>query len=329
MKKFDVCAMGNGIVDILINVTDAELAELGWEKGSWGMITENDVAQVVGKFQDRGNTLASGGSLANSLILFTQLGGNGAFCTSIGDDQFGKFFVKEFSEIGANLVSEVTSSKLTGSCLTLITPDAERTMRVCLGASQDFSKEHVEEGVIADSEWVFLEGYILPGGKLSEEAIDYTMELAKKYNSRIALTVSAVPVIENHRDKLEQILRVAELVFANELEAKAYAQVGDLNEAIDILSDKIPHVVITAGAEGAFVCCDGAEMQIPACKCVPVDLTGAGDAFAGAYLYAFTHGYTPKEAAERATLMSREIITRKGARYNGDINVLRDIFIKA
>ena len=326
MKSYDLCAMGNGIVDILIEVSDEELKNLGWEKGSWGMISTSEVDEVVKKFSDREQALASGGSAANSMIMFAQLGGKGAFFASLGDDKLGKHFISEFESFGATFGSRVTSSAPTGCCLSMITPDAERTMRVCLGASNDFAENQMSEDIIANSDWMLVEGYLFSGGKIALDAINWTLKLADKHSTKIAMTVSAVPIIENYRSEVEKVLAKTELLFANEIEAQVLANTKDLSQAVDILSAQVPCVVVTVGPEGAYICCDGAQMQVPACKCTPVDLTGAGDAFAGAYLYGITHGYTPRECGERAARMSKEIITRKGARYTGSVEELRNIF---
>ena len=326
MKRLDLCAMGNGVVDVLIEVSDAELADLGWAKGSWGVINQDEVEAVTKKFADREQGLVSGGSVANSLLIFEQLGGKGVFLASLGDDKLGKHFANDFKSYGVTLGADVTSPLSTGCCISLISPDAERTMRICLGAAEEFNVTHIKEECIAASEWLFIEGYLFSGGEVAVAAIEKALDIAKKNGTKVAVTTSAVPIVENHHAALGEVLTRSELVFANEAEAQAYAGVDSVQQAVDFMADIVPNTVVTVGAEGAYICCDGAQLLIPAFPCTPVDLTGAGDAFAGSYLYGVSHGYTPKESGMRAARMSKEIIMHKGARYLGDSEDLKRIF---
>ena len=231
----------------------------------------------------------------------------------LGRDQHGDFFKKDFEELGIRLEAEFFGEKPTGFCLVLVTPDSERTMAAGLGAAGLFSGEHVKEELIAMSRWLLVDGYMFvkPAGL---SAVRRALECAESSGCRVALTFSADFVINSRRDEILAALGRAELLFVSRAEATALSGELDWHEALHKLRDLVPGVVITAGSLGALASFEGEEVFAPACVCHAVDTTGAGDMFAGAFMYGITHDLGAAKSAELASRMAALVVGQSGAR---------------
>src|SRR5438477_3065848 len=160
MKEFKLCGLGNAIVDIFLEVSDSEFASLGFERGSMRLVDLAEQKTLLDRYQKHEPRLVSGGSVANSVIAFSQLGGAAAFIGCVGDDRYGLFYTSEFEELGIEIGNPIIVNESTGTSLCVITPDAERTMRTCLAVSSHLAKRHVDEERVKKSEWLFIEGYV-------------------------------------------------------------------------------------------------------------------------------------------------------------------------
>jgi sugar/nucleoside kinase (ribokinase family) len=316
MKEFKLCGLGNALVDIFLEVSDQEFASLGFERGSMRLVELAEQTAMLDRYQKREPKLASGGSVANSVIAFSQLGGSAAFIGCVGDDRYGLFYSSEFEELGIDIGSPIIVNESTGTSVCIITPDAERTMRTCLAVSSHLAARHVEERRIQDSEWLFIEGYIFANPSTGQTAIREAIQMAKRHGTKIAITCSDAFVVNVFGDALHEALRQADLFFCNESEACAVAGTSNAEEAFKKLKEKVPSVVVTNGPHDAFIRHNGAEAHIPAFPSEPKDLTGAGDMFAGAYLYGITHGVPPVKAARAANFLSHKVIMQVGARLH-------------
>src|SRR5258708_4415953 len=160
MKEFHVCGLANAIVDIFLELSEAEFATLGFERGSMRLVEAEEQRQLLARFSSHEPRLVSGGSVANSIIGLAQLGGKAAFIGCVGDDRYGLFYEGEFEELDIDIGAPVIVGQSTGTCVCIITPDAERTMRTCLAGSGNLGARHVDEARIKKSEWLFAEGYL-------------------------------------------------------------------------------------------------------------------------------------------------------------------------
>src|SRR5207248_9852851 len=160
---------------------DAEFAKLGFEKATMRLVEMDEQKALLGRFHEREPRLVSGGSVANSVIGFSQLGGKAAFIGCVGDDRYGLFYQTEFEELGIDFGNPVIVGETTGTCVSVITPDAERTMRTCLAVSSHLAARHVDERRIKDSEWLFVEGYVFANPDTGQGAIREAVRLAKKH----------------------------------------------------------------------------------------------------------------------------------------------------
>jgi len=316
MKEFKLCGLGNALVDIFLEVSEEEFAPLGFERGGEHLVDLAEQKQLLERYQKHEPKLASGGSVANSIIAFSQLGGSAAFIGCVGDDRYGLFYSSEFEELGIDIGNPIIVNESTGTCLCLITPDAERTMRTCLAVSSHLSARHVEERRIKNSEWVFIEGYIFGNPNTGQTAIREAIRMAKRHDTKIAITCSDAFVPQVFGDALHEALQQADLFFCNEGEACAVANAKNAEEAFNKLKGKIPSLVVTNGPHGAFIRHDGVEAHVPSFPSQPKDLTGAGDMYAGAFLYGITHGIPPQKAASAAGYLAHKVIMQVGARLH-------------
>ena len=315
MRDYQICGLGNAIVDIFVEISDDEFADLGYERGSMRLVELVDQKMLLDRFQDREPRMVSGGSVANSIIAFSQLGGDAAFIGCVGDDRYGLFYTSEFEELDIDIGNPVIVGAATGTCVALITPDAERTMRTCLAVASHLAERHMDAERIKNSEWLFVEGYLF-ANPTGQGAVREAINVAKKNDVKVAITCSEAFIVELFHEPFFEALRQADLIFANEREACALAKATTAPEAFRKLKDMVPQCVVTAGPHGAYVRFGEAEGHVAAFACEPKDLTGAGDMFAGSFLYGVTHGIAPQHAARAACFLAMKVITQIGARLH-------------
>ena len=206
MKEFKLCGLGNAIVDIFLELSEQEFASLRFERGGMRLVDLAEQKALLDRYQKHEPKLVSGGSVANSIIAFSQLGGSAAFIGCVGDDRYGLFYSSEFEELGIDIGSPIIVNESTGTCVCVITPDAERTMRTCLAVSSRLSAHHVDERRIQDSEWLFIEGYVFANPETGQTAIREAIRLAKRHGTKIAITCSDAFVPQVFGDALHKAL---------------------------------------------------------------------------------------------------------------------------
>ena len=330
MKEIQLCGIGNALVDVVIHVTDNKLKSLGLEneKGTMRLISSSEQETLLQQLSDHPKVTDAGGSVANSTFLFASLGGSAGFFCCTGADQFGDYYRKEFEKASVNFLSPINNEGATGVCVSIISEDAERTMRTSLGLSAEFGPKHINKDVLSKTEWLFNEGFVMLNSEIGRDACFDAMESAKLVGAKVAITCSEPIVISILGDAFRNAAFSADLVFANEEEAQALSSTSSLEHAKKFLFDKIPNVVITAGEKGAFFKFNGIEGHAPAIQSKLVDLTGAGDAFAGAFLWGITHGHSPFDSAAIGNFFAHKIISENGARLKGDAKTMLREFLK-
>src|SRR5207244_7852130 len=187
---------GTALVYIFLEVSDSEFASLSFERGSTRLVELGEQKMLLDRYQQHEPKLVSGGSVANSVIAFSQLGGNAAFIGCVGDDRYGLFYASEFEKLGIDIGNPVIVNEATGTCVCVITPDAERTMRTCLAVSSHLAARHVDEQRIKNSDWLFIEGYVFANPATGQTAIRQAIQLAKKHGAKIAITCSDAFVVQ-------------------------------------------------------------------------------------------------------------------------------------
>jgi sugar/nucleoside kinase (ribokinase family) len=316
MREFQLYGLGNALVDLFIDLSDEEFATVGYPRGSTQLVDLAEQKALLERFEGREMRLASGGSVANSIIAFAQLGGQAAFLGCVGDDRYGLFYQSEFEELGIDFGNPVLVGQSTGTCLCLITPDAERTMIVNLGVSSHLAARHVDERRLKNADWLFVEGYTFANPQTGQGAIREAVRLARRHDVRVALTCSEAFVVNHFGEAFLETLAQTDLLFCNASEACAVTGKPSAQEAFAALANKVPSVVVTDGPHGAYVRHAGIEAHVPAYPCRPIDLTGAGDMLAGAFLYGIIHGIAPDRAARAACYLAMQVICQVGARLH-------------
>ncbi len=314
-KDIQLCGLGNGLVDLLYEVEPNLVEVLGLKKGEMRLVDENLQSKLLKYLEDKPHHCCSGGSAANTIIAFTQFGGTSAYKTVLGNDEYGHFFASEFHSLGINLLAPHIDEP-TGTCIVLITPDSERTMNTSLGATAHFGVEHIKPELIERSQWVYLEGYKL-SSRSSTEALFYSIELARKFNTKVALSVSDVTIVTYFFDTLLEAVKKADLLFCNENEAKALTGSNTFYGAIGKLKKLIKSFVVTRGEIGSFMVVDGKEVEIPAYKVQAVDTTGAGDMYAGGFMFGLINLNSIELAGHLGSLAASKVVSQFGARLSG------------
>lgn len=317
MRRFDVYGLGAALVDTELRVTDAELDTHGIAKGVMTLVDEARQNRLLAVFDDH-LTLArraSGGSGANTVIALCCFGGRGYYSCRVADDDNGHFYLHDLTAAGVtHNGTHGLPVGTTGKCLVLITPDAERTMNTFLGASESLAPENLDPQALADATWLYVEGYLAtsPSGRA---AAIRARELARQHGTRVALSLSDPGIVTHFRDELRAMAggRV-DLLFCNGEEARSWTGAPDVETAAERLRTDAATFAITLGARGALVF-DGQQLhRIPATPATAVDTNGAGDMFAGAFLYGITRGFAPAAAGRFANHAAAAVVAQYGPR---------------
>ena len=317
MKKYMAYGVGAALVDTEIKVQDSELAQMQVEKGLMTLVDRERQLELLGHLEGhlvKANH-ASGGSAGNSMIATAQFGGPTFMSCKVANDVDGDIYIADLEAAGVDhgFRSE-RETGTTGKCLVMISPDAERSMNTFLGISETLSTAELDAQAIAASEYVYIEGYLVtsPSGRA---AAVKTREIAEAAGVKTALSFSDPGMVEFFRDGMAEIMgERVDLVFCNEAEAKGWAQSDDFNVAVDKLKLVTNSFVITRGSAGALTF-DGSDLaDIPPHQVHAVDSNGAGDMFAGAFLYAITRGEDFPTAGRFASLAAGKIVANYGPR---------------
>ncbi len=316
MKQYSVYGIGNALVDMEFEVSAEDLKDLKIDKGVMTLIESDRQVELLDRLSDRPCKKACGGSAANTIVTIAQLGGTGFFSAKVANDETGIFYVQDLQRNGVstNLSTTGNPDGISGTCLVFVTPDADRTMNTHLGISANFDNDNLDTDAIAASEYLYLEGYLVtsPTGKA---AAIRAREVAEQSGTKTSFSLSDFNMAKFFRPGLLEIIGSGlDFIFANETEALEMAQVKTLPEAIDYLKTIAKRFAITRGPQGSIVF-DGSDLiEIAADRVEAVDTVGAGDMYAGAFLYGLTHDMDCATAGRLASKAAARIVTRYGPR---------------
>jgi len=317
--SYDVYALGNALVDMEYEVAEDDLRHLNIDKGVMTLVDEAHQLRIMDHLRERHHQRGSGGSAANSVIALCQFGGTAFYSCKVANDELGHFYMKDLCAGG---VATVDSSFLdngdTGRCVVLVTPDSDRTMCTYLGISGNLSLHELDVDALAASKWFYTEGYLVTSDTARVAAIE-ARKVAERHGVRTALSLSDPNMVRFFKDGLKEMIGDGlDLVFANEHEAMGMADTDDLDEAVAYLKSIAREFAITRGGDGALVW-DGKDLiSIDPVPVTPVDTVGAGDMFAGAFLYGLTRGWGHKRAGDLASAASAKLVTSLGPRIAKD-----------
>jgi len=311
-----ILGIGNAIVDVFVKVDDSFLQKNKLIKGSMKLIEKSE-------FENLKNTIKiekieAGGSVANTMAGIAYLKGDPSFIGKINSDEFGKIYKKSLEKINVNFrYSEKNESLPTGASIIFITPDSERTMCTYLGISSQLSKDDINEDDIKDYEVIFLEGYLWDKG-LSEEMFKHVINLAKKNNIKIAMSLSDIFCVTRHRkDFFNLLISDLNILIGNENEINELMQKNNLLDSINEIIKINKLIIITRSANGSLAV---SNSEITNCEIVKVekvlDLTGAGDLFASGFFKEYLNKSNIKKCLQTGSELAAKIIQKIGARLN-------------
>lgn len=325
MNKYDVYGLGNALLDVEVEVTDQQLKALGIKKGVMTLISQEEHQKLTDYFAGNKRLMACGGSAANTMIALAQLGGRGFYSAKVSADESGQHFLSDLVKQGlsTNLKLDSLAEGITGHCLALVTPDAERTMNTYLGITESFSVAELDLDALRQSDYLYVEGYLVTSPTAREAAIK-ARHIAKEADVKTSITLSDPNMTEFFADGLlEMIGDGVDLLFCNEAEAKIFAATSSLNEACQYLATLAKQFAVTLGKRGALVYDGQSYYEAKGVETDVVDTLGAGDMFAGAFLRSISSGSNPFEAASRANIAASKIIAKFGPRLNdNEVNIL-------
>ena len=318
MATVDLFAIGNALIDQEFKVSNEFLTEQALQKGTMQLTDAATQAALYQKLQDtqayKGQ--ASGGSAANTTVAFSALGGTAFYGCRVGNDELGSIYLNGLNEASIQTTDRSISEGVTGTCMVLISPDSERTMHTYLGITAELSAEHIDFDGLKTAKWLYIEGY-LSTSDTARLAVKQAREIAKSHGVKIALSLSDPAMVQYARQGLEELLDDGvDLLFCNEQEALMFTNLDSLDDAIQVLKQKNQYIVITKGAQGAVIIEATQKFDVEGRVVTAVDTNGAGDAFAGAFLYALNAGLSLETAAQLAILISSEVVAQFGPRLS-------------
>ena len=311
-----ILGIGNAIVDIFVKVDDDFLTKNKLIKGSMKLIEKEEFESL--KSAIKIEKIEAGGSVANTMAGIAYLKGKASFIGKINSDEFGKVYKGSLEKIKVNFpYSEKSENLSTGASIILITPDSERTMCTYLGISSQLSKDDIKEDYIKGHEIIFLEGYLWDKGR-SEEMFKHVINLAKKNNIKVAMSLSDIFCVKRHRkDFFNLLLNDINILIGNENEINELVQKKNLLECINELKKINKLIIITRSANGSVAILNNEIVNCDSFKVKKIlDLTGAGDLFASGFLKEYLDQSNIKKCLQSGSELAAKVIQKIGARLD-------------
>ena len=305
--------LGNALVDVLsVLKSDDTLEKLSLPKGSMQLIDKDLSAKIQDEIKDGDRHFVTGGSASNTISGLAALGAPCHFIGKTGEDEAGEFFKSDMEKHG--VTTHIVKSDLpTGVCVSLISPDSERTMATCLGAASTLTENDFDPNWFKGVDLCHIEGYLVQNTTMIEAA----MKMAKAAGAKVSLDLASYNVVEENLAFLKRAVKeYVDIVFANEEEAKAFAQ-REPEEALDYIAEMCEIAVVKLGKKGSLIKQNGKTVRV---DCMPgvtaIDTTGAGDLFASGFLYGLHKGYDMKRCGEIGSLVSGNIVQVVGSKLD-------------
>ena len=313
-RRFDVTAIGNAIVDVIAQAEDSLLAQHNLPKGAMNLIdaeTAHKLYAIMGPGKE-----ASGGSAGNTIAGIAALGGKTAYIGKVAADQLGEVFTHDIRAVGVTYDTKPLVDGLpTARSLIFVTPDAQRTMQTFLGATTQLGPEDVNMDYIISSKVLYLEGYLWDQPR-AKKAMREAAIIAQQADVKVSLTLSDAFCVARFRDEfLDLAEKHVDILFANESEILSLYQTDNFDTALQQVRKHCEIAALTRSEKGSVVI-NGNEVHIiDAVKGVKVvDTTGAGDAYAAGFLYAYTQGRDLATCGKLGGAMAAKVISHFGPR---------------
>ena len=311
-----ILGIGNAIVDVFVKVDDNFLLKNNLTKGSMKLLEKEEFENL--KSAIKIEKIEAGGSVANTMAGIAYLKGEVSFIGKINSDEFGKIYKESLQKIKVNFpYSEKSENLPTGASIILITPDSERTMCTYLGISSQLSKNDIKEDYIKGHEIILLEGYLWDKG-MSEEMFKHVINLAKKNNIKVAMSLSDIFCVKRHReDFFNLLLNELNILIGNENEINELMQKNNLLDCINELKKINKLIIITRSVNGSVAILNNEIINCDSFKVKKVlDLTGAGDLFASGFLKEYLDQSNIKKCLQGGSELAAKVIQKIGARLD-------------
>ena len=306
-----ILGIGNAIVDVICKVDEDFISKNGLTKSTMKLIFDESEFQSLLKNLKIEKTV-SGGSVANSIVGLSQLGNEVGFIGKVSDDKLGEKYEEGLKQENVKYFYDKKKEALpTGTCLILVTPDSERTMCTFLGTAGKINENDVSSEAVKKSQIILLEGYLWDEGD-PKKAFEKAIQSANK----VAMSLSDQFCVDRHKPHfLELVKNKLDITFANEQEIMSLIDAKNFDDVITFSKSLSKTVVVTRGEKGA-VAVNGDEVVECGIKegLKIIDLTGAGDLFAGGFLHGHVNKMSLKDSLEKGTEMSSKVIQQIGAR---------------
>lgn len=314
---YDIYGLGNALVDMEFQIRDDFLRAFDIAKGHMTLVDEDRQFELIENLADRKAIRSSGGSAANTLIGIAHLGAASFYSCRVAGDEAGRYFIDDLNRAGIDTnPHDRATAGVTGKCLVLITPDAERSMNTFLGISAALSVDDLNESALRASRYLYIEGYLASSPSACAAAI-HAHELAEDSDVTTALTLSDPSMVELFRDELEAMLgNGVDHLFCNEEEALQWCRTDRLDVALRELKDIARCLNVTLGAEGTLTFDGHVQHQVNGFPVSAVDTNGAGDIFAGACLWAMLKGHELSAAARFGNYAASQLVANYGPRLS-------------
>ena len=326
MSHYDIYAIGNALVDSEYEVSDALLQKMGVDKRHMTLIDTPRRAELLHHVKAITPRQTGGGSAGNTVVALAQLGGKAFYSCKVAHDDLGDFYVKDLQARGVdtNLNHTRAQDGQTGSCMVLVTPDAERSMCTFLGVSAELDDQALHPHDIAKSKIYYMEGYLAASPTGLSAALQ-GRKIAKDAGVALALTLSDVSMIQFCKAGLDAMLgEGVDYLFCNQEEAQVWCGSEDLNVVKNKLQNLAKIVCLTRGPDGSEIITAEQTWHVPADKVKAIDTNGAGDMFAGAFLYAISRGYSPDKAANLGNHAAAAVVSQHGNRLTlGQLSAIK------
>ena len=312
----DLYVIGNALVDLEYSVDDQFLQQHQLQKGTMQLAEQATQQQLLKSLsQHHAQEQASGGSAANSTVAYTSMGCNAFYACRVGNDDFGQFYLNGLSTANVQTSNSSSSDGETGTCVVLVTPDGERTMQTFLGITAELSEQQVDFEPLKTAKFLYIEGY-LATSPTACQAVKQARQIAKENGIQIAITLSDPAMVQYARDGLNALIDDGvDVLFCNEHEARMYTNTEQLEDTLAALLKLSKTVIITRSADGAIIATQtGEQLNIEAVSCNAIDTLGAGDAFAGAYLYGMSKGFDLAACGKLAAATASKVVSQYGPR---------------
>ena len=320
MTSYDLYAIGNALVDSEYEVSEAHLLAMKVEKRHMTLIDSDRRSELLTHVEGIPSRKSGGGSAGNTVVALAQLGGRAFYSCCVSNDELGAFYADDLrgngvdSNLAAASLLQASSASPTGQCMVMVTPDAERSMSTYLGATADLDATALNAKSIASAKIYYMEGYLAAQANGLDAALQ-GRQIAKAAGIKLATTLSDMSMINFCRPGLDAMIgNGVDYLFANEEEAQTWCGTKDLPSIIAQLSARARVVCLTRSALGCIVLEGGTQTPVPAANVRAIDTNGAGDMFAGAFLYAVTQGYSYAQAAWLANQAAGQIVSQYGNR---------------